>query len=113
MINNYLLVAWRQLLKNKVYAAINILGLVVGLFIYVFGTLLIDYERHYDTMFANHERTFTVGSLFSETANIGVSETDGIYTALGPLIRADMPDLEAVVRTVGREFLVPFVVNHV
>lgn len=106
MLKNYLIIAWRQLAKNRLYAAINILGLTVGLGIYLFSNLLVGYERSYDTFFANAARVFTVGSLFGPTANIGVSETDGIYTAFKPFIEAEIEEVEAIARTVGREYLV-------
>lgn len=106
MIENYFNSAWRQLTKNKLYASINILGLVFGLAIYVFGTLLVDYEQSHDKFFANYDRIYTAGSLFSPTANIGVSEAPGMYTGFKPLIEADAPEIEAIARIVGREFLV-------
>jgi putative ABC transport system permease protein len=106
MLKNYLISAWRNILKNKIYAAINIFGLVVGLSIYVFSSLLATYELSHDLFFENAERTFTVGSIFSATAGVGVSQTDGVYSALGPIIETEVPELEAIARTVHREFLV-------
>ena len=101
MIKNYLLIAWRQIVKNKLYASINILGLVVGLAVYIFGSLLVDYERSHDLFYKNADRIYTAGSLFSPTANIGVSENSGIYTGFAPLILNDVEDVEAVARTVS------------
>lgn len=106
MLKNYLIIAWRQILKNKLYATINILGLVTGLVVYIFGSVLVRYEETHDLFFANADRIFTAGSLFSPTSGVGVSQNDGIYTALGPLIKADVPEIEALARTVRREFLV-------
>jgi putative ABC transport system permease protein len=106
MIKNYFVIAWRQILKNKLYASINILGLVVGLAIYIFGSLLVSYERNYDTFYAKSDRIYTVGTLFGASANIGVGETDGIYTGFTPFLRAEIEEIEAVARTVGEEFLI-------
>jgi putative ABC transport system permease protein len=105
MIKNYLLIAWRQILKNKLYASINILGLVVGISVYIYGSLLVTYERSHDAFYENSARIFTAGSLFSATANIGVAETDGIYTAFAPFIIAEVEELEEVARIVQAEFL--------
>jgi len=105
MIKNYLLIAWRQILKNKLYASINILGLVVGISVYIYGSLLVTYERNHDTFYENSARIFTAGSIFSATANIGVAETDGIYTAFAPFIIAEVEELEEVARIVQAEFL--------
>ncbi len=106
MLGNYLIMAWRQIRKNKLYSAINILGLVVGLAVYLFGSMLVHYETTHDSFWRNSSRIYTVGSVFSPLANIGVSETDGVYSAFGPLIRADIPELEGVARTINRKFLV-------
>jgi putative ABC transport system permease protein len=106
MFQNYVRVALRNLLKNKLYSAINILGLAVGLTVYLFGGILADYERNHDTMFANHERTYTIGSILSPAADLGVKELDGTYTAMGPLLEASLPEAEYVARTVRRNYLV-------
>ncbi len=112
MIKNYFLIAWRQIAKNKIYAAINILGLVVGLSVYVFGSLLVDYEESHDTFYENSDRIFIAGTLFSATANIGVAETDGIYSAYAPLILAEVEEVEEVARTIKAEFLVSIEDDH-
>ena len=110
MLKNYLLIAWRHIAKNKTYAAINILGLVVGLTVYVFGSLLVDYERSHDSFYEKFDRIFIAGTLFSATADVGVGETDGIYTAYGPLIRAEVEEVEEVARTVKTNVLIVVVV---
>ncbi len=112
MIKNYFVIAFRQLLKNKLYAAINVLGLVVGLAFFLFGVLLVAYERSHDTAWAHTDRIFTAGTLFGPAANIGVGETDGIYTAFAPFIDAEIEEVEEIARTVGREFLLSHENDH-
>ena len=106
MLKNYFIIAWRQLLKNKLYASINTIGLTVGLAVYIFGSMLVSYERSHDLFYANADRIYTVGSLFGPTANIGIGETDGIYTAFAPFIDAEIEEVEEIARTVGAEFLI-------
>ncbi len=113
MLKNYILIALRNIRKNRLYAVINILGLAIGLTIYLFGGILADYERSHDTMWANHDRTYTLGSLLKPEANIGVAMLDNTYTAMGPLIEAEMSDtVEAVARTVRERFLVSVEDKH-
>ena len=112
MFVNYLVMAWRQLLKNKLYASINILGLVTGLAVYLFGSLLVDYEQSHDQFYKNADRIFTASSIFSPTAGVGVGLNDGVYTAVGPLIQSDVSEIEAVARTVREEYLVSIDDNH-
>ena len=48
MIWNNIKIALRNIRKNKLFAFINIAGLAIGLTIYVFGGLLINYERDHE-----------------------------------------------------------------
>ncbi len=105
MLKNYLVIAWRSLQKNKLYAAINVFGLVLGLAVFLFANLLVNYERSHDLFYANSDRIFTVGSTFSSTANIGIRGTDGVYTAFAPFFESEIENVEAVARTVAQEFL--------
>ena len=43
MLWNNIKIALRNLKKNKVFAAVNVLGLALGLAIYIFGGLIYDY----------------------------------------------------------------------
>ncbi|MEH6634548.1 MAG: FtsX-like permease family protein [Halioglobus sp.] len=106
MYSNYLKLALRNMAKNRLYAFINIAGLAIGLAVFLFGSILASYERDHDSMFTQRDRIFTAGSVFGPDADIGVAETDSIYTAMAPLIENDIGEIEAIVRTVNREFLI-------
>ncbi|WEK34852.1 MAG: ABC transporter permease [Candidatus Pseudobacter hemicellulosilyticus] len=56
MIKNYLKVAWRSLLKNKGYSAINILGLAVGMAVVMLIGLWIHDELTFDKSHDNYDR---------------------------------------------------------
>ncbi len=106
MYSNYIKLALRNMAKNRLYAFINIAGLAIGLAVFLFGSILASYERDHDSMFTNRDRIFTAGSVFAPGTDIGVLETDSIYTAIAPLIKNDIEELEAIARTVTREFLI-------
>jgi len=106
MLKNYLITAWRNILKNKRYAAINILGLATGLSIYIFSSLLATYEYSHDLFFENVNRTFTIGVTLSPIADIGIKEVDGVHSAVAPLLESEVPDIVSVARTVRREYLI-------
>ncbi len=103
---NYIKIALRNLRKNKVFAAINILGLAIGMTIYVFGGVLVKYESTHDAFFANSDRIYTIGSMASPNLNVGIDRLDATWSTIGPLIEAEIDDVEAVARTVMREHLV-------
>ena len=106
MFASYLKTVLRNLAKNKLYAAINILGLAIGLSVFLLSILLTDYETNHDHMFSERDRIYTVGAVFHPSANIGVLETDAVQSAMGPIIKAQIGELEAVARTILREYLV-------
>lgn len=105
MIKNYITTAIRNLLKNRLYALINILGLAIGLAVYVFGTVLVDYERGHDRNFRNYDDIYMVTSLFSPTANVGVNKADSVYAAFAPHMRTGIPGAEHIARVRREEFL--------
>lgn len=105
MFYSYIKIALRNLQKNKLYAAINIVGLAAGLCMFLLSFILINHEYSFDQMFKNHQRIFFVNSIFSPTANIGFAETDAIHTAVTPHLRTDIVDLEAIARSKRDEFL--------
>lgn len=106
MFQNYLKIALRTLVKNKTFAVINIFGLAIGLAVYLFAGIIAKYEQEHDTMFSNHQRTYTVGSIMSPKANIGVRALDNTYSAMGPLIAADLEEIDTFARTIRRGYLV-------
>jgi putative ABC transport system permease protein len=55
MIKNYLKIAWRNLIKSKVYSFINVFGLAVGMAVSLLIGLWIWDEVSYDKNFANYD----------------------------------------------------------
>jgi len=103
---NYLKSALRNLRKNKLFAVINIAGLALGLTIYVFGGLLVEYEQTHDQFFKNSDRIYTIGSYAAEGLDVGVDLMGSTFTAVAPIIEAELSDVELVARTITREFLI-------
>ncbi len=106
MLWNNIKVALRNLKKNKVFAAINIFGLALGLTIYIFGGLLVKYERTHDQFFKNYDRIYTIGATAAPDLNVGVDQMNSVFSAVGPIIEADFQDIESVARTIVSEYLI-------
>jgi ABC-type antimicrobial peptide transport system permease subunit len=60
MIKNYLKIAWRNLLRNKFFSTINILGLALGMACSVLILLWVQNELSIDSFHANDSRLYTV-----------------------------------------------------
>jgi putative ABC transport system permease protein len=58
MLKNYIKIALRSLAKQKVYTAINVIGLAVSIAACLLIVLYVRYELSYDTFFPNGERIY-------------------------------------------------------
>ncbi len=106
MFQNYVKIAIRSILKNKLYAIINILGLTMGLSIYLFGGLMANYEYTHDTFFKNYDRVYTIRGEVNPLAGIGIGQVDNVPSGVAPVMKAELEEVEAIARTIFREFLV-------
>src|SRR5579863_4565497 len=94
MLKNYLTVAIRNLLRNKVFSAINILGLSIGISSSLIIYLVVHYDFNFDRFEPNRERIFRVVSESSFQGNIGHSR--GVPGPVGDAIRKDLTGIEEV-----------------
>ena len=62
MLKNYFKIAWRNLWRNKVFSAINILGLSIGLACCILMFLFIQYELSYDKYNTNAKNIYRLTS---------------------------------------------------
>lgn len=96
MIRNYLKIAWRNLMKNKVFSFINIFGLAVGLTCCILISLYIYHETSYDRHLPNGDRIYQLGTTFIDQ---GVEEKGTNTSApLGAMLQQEFPEVEASTR---------------
>ena len=60
MYNNYLKIAWRNLLKKKGYSAINIFGLALGIACCLLIFMYVEYELSFDNYHTKGDRIYRV-----------------------------------------------------
>jgi len=82
MLKNYLIVAIRNLLRNKTHASINIFGLVLGIVICLPIITFIKGEKSSDRFHVNSDR---IVRLYTTDNNIEYSEIKGYATSPGSL----------------------------
>ncbi|GAB4323948.1 MAG: ABC transporter permease [Bacteroidales bacterium] len=102
MLRSYLLSLYRNLLKNRLYSILNILGLTAGLTIsFLIITYVLD-ELRYDRHFPDHERIYRLESVF--VANTNVFNMATTPAPLGPTMIQRIPEIENMARLapVGR-----------
>lgn len=97
MLRNYLTTAWRNLRRQKGYAAINVFGLALGLGACLLIVLYVQHEWSYDRFHEQSDRIYRV--LEHDTSGSGGSGwTARMQGPMGPALVADVPEVEQAVR---------------
>lgn len=98
MLQNYFKIAFRNLLKHKIFSIINIAGLALGIACCTLLALYIRDEFSFDKHFADHERIFRINTIFTRDGN------EQSFPRTSPGIAMDMlrefPELESATRVV-------------
>ena len=106
MFSNYVKTALRAMLKNKLYAAINVFGLALGLSTFIAATIIADYEKSHDVFFTNAERIHVPLIYVSPDAGLGMSQFPAVQSIVAPLLKSESTATDAVARLISREVLV-------
>ena len=97
MFKNYLIVAIRNLMRNKVYAILNVLGLGIGMACCLLIALFVQHELRYDRVHKNGDRIYQV--VRETQGKDGSRGFDwGTSGPLGPALERDFPEVRAAVR---------------
>lgn len=96
MFRNYIKTAWRTLIRNKAYSAINISGLAIGIAACLLIFVVVQFELSYNTAQNNYDRIYRV--VTTENHNDGsVSRNPGIPCPAYDALKTDFPQLEKIV----------------
>lgn len=98
MLQNYFKIAFRNLLKHKIFSIINVAGLALGIACCTLLALYIKDEFSYEKHFADHERIYRVTTLFSRDGNDQTFPRTSPGVAMSML--AELPEIESAVRVV-------------
>lgn len=92
MFSNYIKIAWRNLIRNKSFSVINILGLTIGLACSLLILLWVQDERSVDNFHANGDRLYMI----YETQFIDGRKDGGYYTPgiLANELKRVVPEIE-------------------
>jgi putative ABC transport system permease protein len=97
MFRNYLKTAFRNLQKNKLYSAINIFGLTVGLAACLLIGVYINQELSYDKFNVNADRIVRTTMEYKNSETVNTTATTG--TRPGPQFKKTFPSVEEYART--------------
>ena len=96
MLKNTFIIAWRNLIRNKRFTILNLLGLTMGITAFIMISLYIIQELSYDRFYADADRVYRVTTHWQGAENTNVYATTP--PPLGPFIQLEVPEIEGVTR---------------
>ncbi|MGB8191613.1 MAG: ABC transporter permease, partial [Chitinophagaceae bacterium] len=96
MLKTYIKLAFRSLVKNKVFSFINVFSLAIGLTCCLLISMYIYQELSYDTQHKSGSRLYQLG-----TTSIQEGKEDRYATTpapIGPMMQQSFPEIESTVR---------------
>lgn len=96
MIKNFLKITFRNLMKNKLYVIINVLGLAIALACCIVAYLNWEYNVKFDTQHLNADKIYRVN--FTRITNGEPIKNGSCPMPLGEIIRQNFSQVDEVVR---------------
>ncbi|GHM99103.1 ABC transporter permease [Cytophagales bacterium WSM2-2] len=97
MIRNLITTAWRSLLKNKFFSSLNIIGLAVGMAVFLLIAQYVHFERSYENFIPNADNIYRV-KLESYLNNQLINASAENYPGVGPSFKNELPEVTGFAR---------------
>jgi putative ABC transport system permease protein len=97
MFKNYFKTAWRNLVNNKVYSALNILGLATGMAVALVIGLWVYYQFSYDRFLPGYQQLYQ--ARFKYVENGEIQTQNSVCLPLADALKRDIPGVKYVVQT--------------
>lgn len=98
MFRNYLKIAWRNMLHNKVYSALNIVGLAAGMAVALLIGLWVTEQYAYDHFLPNYTNLYQVRFNFTDPHD-GEHTQPAVCLPLADVLRTTVPGIKRVAET--------------
>lgn len=95
MLKNYIKIAWRNMLANKVYSSLNIIGLAAGMAVALITGLWVFHEYSYDNALPDAGRLFQVKVNFTSKHD-GIHTQNAISLPTADALRTQFPEIKYV-----------------
>ncbi|WPU92998.1 ABC transporter permease [Mucilaginibacter sabulilitoris] len=99
MLKNYLLVAFRNLSKNKAFSFINIVGLAIGMAACLLILQYVSFELSYDNFHSKKDRIYRINQDRYNNGKLSTRWAGGTFAA-GSVFKTALPEIEAFVKIV-------------
>src|SRR6185295_19496592 len=98
MLINYFKIAWRTIKKNKLFSAINILGLSIGIALCFMIMLYVQDELSYDRFNKNADHIARI--IFNANINGGKISESVVMAPVAATLKKDFPEVRDAARLV-------------
>jgi putative ABC transport system permease protein len=102
MIRNFFITSWRNLVKNKSYASLNILGLVIGVVVCLLISVWLQRELSFDNFHPHGKAIFRISNSFKSESETFSQAPSGF--ALGAQLPRQLPLIKAACRVLTFEY---------
>lgn len=99
MLQNYFKIAWRNLVKDRLFTFLNVLGLSMGLACVLLIFLWVNDELSVDQFHENKNRLYHVMRMSVDNGLQGIDTYESNSDLLVPALAAEMPEIDQIVST--------------
>jgi len=99
MFTDYLKAALRNHRRNRLYTAINVIGLAIGITAVLLAILYIKDENSFDAFHTHHKDLYRITTTITQDNN--TQTTGGTGQVHGPAFKAQVPEVQDFVRVMG------------
>jgi len=111
MIRNYFKIAWRNIMHQKGYSGINIVGLAIGIAACLLILQYVSFELSYENFQTNKDRIYRVHLDRFDNGKLSTQWAAGAYAA-GNSFKDAIPEIEDYVKLVPRDPVIAEVNNQ-
>jgi putative ABC transport system permease protein len=111
MIKNYFIIAWRNILRQKGYSGINIIGLAIGVAACLLILQYVSFELSYENFHENKDRIYRVQQDRFNKGKLSTQWAAGAY-AVGNSFKDAIPEIEDYVKLAPRDAVIAEVNNQ-
>jgi putative ABC transport system permease protein len=101
MFKNYFKIAWRHLWQNKLYSAINVMGLAAGITCMLLAVLYVKDEQSFDVFHKHNPNLYRITTNLIANKGDKVQTIGGTGQVQGPAFKNAVPEVQQYVRIMG------------
>jgi putative ABC transport system permease protein len=93
MLRNYFIITWRNITRKKVFTAINIVGLAIGLAACLLIVQFVIFELSFDRFHSKLDRTYRITNDRFQNGKL-IQHGTIMYPTIGPVMAKEFPEIE-------------------